>query len=102
MNFGAMSRLGIAYAGLGRKVEAIEKGIQVVQLLPLSKDAYSGPSRIEILAQIYTDVGEFDKAIDQLELLLSIPSLISKHILMLEPRWDPLRKHPRFKSLVEN
>ena len=101
-NDNALSRLGLAYAGLGRKVEAIEKGIQVVELLPLSKDAYSGPSRIEILAQIYTDVGEFDKAIDQLELLLSIPSLISEHILRLEPRWDPLRKHPRFMLLVEN
>ncbi|MCH7620007.1 MAG: tetratricopeptide repeat protein, partial [Candidatus Marinimicrobia bacterium] len=55
-NFRALSRLGLAYAGLGRKGEAIEKGLEAVKLLPLSKDAYSGAVRIVDLAGIYTMV----------------------------------------------
>jgi hypothetical protein len=46
-------------------------------------------------------VGEFDAAIDQLELLLSIPSTLSVPLLRLDPAWDPLRDHLRFKKLVE-
>ncbi|TFB09695.1 tetratricopeptide repeat protein [Candidatus Marinimicrobia bacterium MT.SAG.3] len=98
----ALSKLGLAYAGLGRKEEAIEKGLEAVELLPLSKDAFFGTFRIERLAQIYTMVGEYDKAIDQLVLLLSIPGFITEHSLKLDPIWDPLREHPRFIRLIAN
>jgi len=100
-NYGALYRLGLAYAGLGRKVEAIEKGLEAVELLPLSKDALSGTERLEDLARIYTMVGEYDKAIDQLELLLSIPSWMTEQSLKLDSQWDPLREHPRFIKLIE-
>jgi len=101
-NVRALSNLGLAYAGLGRKGEAIEKGLEAVELLPLSKDALSGIDGVEYLARIFTMVGEYDKAIDQLELLLSIPSRLTEYILRLDPRWDSLREHPRFIKLVEN
>ena len=101
-NDNALSRLGMAYAGLGRKVEAIEKGLAATRILPLSKDAYRGSSRLTDLAQIYTNVGEYDKAIDRLELLFSIPSHITEQSLRLDPGWDPLREHPRFIKLIAN
>ena len=101
-NAGALRNLGIAYAGLARKAEAIEKGLESVEILPLSKDAFAGIFGVENMAEIYTMVSEYDKAIDQLELLLSIPSDITEQRLRLDPVWDPLRKHPRFKLLVEN
>jgi len=81
------SSLGIAYAGLGRKEEAIREGKLGVKLL--SK------------AHIYVMVGEFDAAIDQLEFLLSLPEFLSIHLLRLDPTWEPLRDHPRFKNLLE-
>jgi hypothetical protein len=34
-------------------------------------------------------------------MLLSIPSEISPAWLRIDPGWDPLRDHPRFKKLVE-
>jgi hypothetical protein len=40
-------------------------------------------------------------AIDQLEFLLSVPGETSVPLLRLDPAWDPLRNHPRFKKLVE-
>jgi hypothetical protein len=46
-------------------------------------------------------VGEFDLAIDQIEFLLPRSSYLSIPLLRLEPDWNPLRDHPRFKKLVE-
>jgi len=95
------SSLGIAYAGLGRKEDAIHEGKLAVELLPVSKEAISGSFRVDELARIYVMVGEFDAAIDQLEFLLSIPSEMSIPLLRLDPAWDPLRDQPRFKRLLE-
>jgi hypothetical protein len=72
-----------------------------VELLPLSKDAYSGADRVERLAEVYVMVGEYDAAIDKLELLLSVPSLVSVPMLQIDPLFDPLRDRPRFQALLE-
>jgi serine/threonine protein kinase/tetratricopeptide (TPR) repeat protein len=95
------SSLGIAYAGLGRKEEAILEGKWAVELLPLTKDAMWGGGAIRYLARIFVMVGEYDLAINQLELLLSIPSSISIPLLRIDPTWDPLRNHPRFQKLLK-
>jgi tetratricopeptide (TPR) repeat protein len=95
------STLGIAYARLGRKEDAISKGKMGVKLLPLTKDALRGYARVGDLAQIYVMVGEFDLAIDQIEYLLPIPGDLSIPLLQLDPAWAPLRDQPRFKKLLE-
>jgi len=95
------SALGIAYAGLGRKQDAIRQGRLAVEMLPVSKEAWRGFYRAKDLAQIYVMVGEFDLAIDQIEFLLSIPGELSIPLLRLDPVWAPLREHPRFKKLLE-
>ncbi|MFH1681745.1 MAG: protein kinase [Candidatus Eisenbacteria bacterium] len=97
----ARASLGVAYAGLGRKLDAIREGKLAVELCPLSKDALVGPFRIEDLARIYTMVGEPETALDQIGQLLSIPAKFSVPMLRLDPRWDPLREHPRYRCLVE-
>jgi eukaryotic-like serine/threonine-protein kinase len=94
------SQLGIAYAGLGRRGEAIPEGKRAVELLPISKDAFEGHDYVQNLAQIYVMVGDYDSAIDQLEYLLSIPSDISIPYLRIDPTWAPLRNHPRFQKLL--
>ena len=93
--------LGIAYAGLGRAEEATREGQQAVDLLPPSRDALVGPYGIVYLAWIYVMVGEHDAAIEQLEYLLSVPSIMSAKVLQLDPIWNPLRDHPRFQALLE-
>ncbi len=92
--------LGVAYAGLGRKEDAIREGKKALELQPVSKDAFRGPIFVEGLAEIYVMVGEYDLAIDQLEYLLSIPSYISVPYLRIDPTWAPLRSHPRFLKLI--
>ena len=94
------SALGIAYAGLDRKEDAVREGESAVQLLPMSKDAYGGGYRAEDLAEIYAMVGEYDAAIDQLEKLLAVPSITAVPGLRIDPIWDPLRDNPRFQALL--
>ena len=95
------SALGIAYAGLGRKQEAIREGKLAVELLPATKDAVKGPPRVKDLARIYVMIGEYHAAIDQLEVVLSIPRQAWDPFLQLDPIWDPLQDHPRFQRLLE-
>ncbi len=96
----AHSSLGIAYAALGRGEEAVEHGIRATELFPLSVDAaYALPHAYD-LALIYTQVGEYDIAFDELDRLMSIPGWITIPVLEMDPRWAPLREHPRYRALV--
>jgi serine/threonine-protein kinase len=60
-----------------------------------------GPGVVIIMAEIYARVGEYEKAIDRLEYLLSVPAMISVPLIRIDPLWDPLRDHPRFQRLLE-
>ncbi len=99
--------LGLAYAYLDLKSEAIKEGNHAAELNPVSKDAALGPPYVLNLARIYVLVGEYEQALNQLEYLLSIPSaefiwqFVSIPLLHLDPLWDPLRGNPKFQSLLE-
>jgi TolB-like protein/Flp pilus assembly protein TadD/predicted Ser/Thr protein kinase len=92
--------LGLAYAGLGRKADAIREGERAVELQPVSKDAVFGPSLVVDLAFICAQTGEHDAAMDQIEYVLSVPAHFSVHLLRLDPRWRVLHDHPRYRALV--
>jgi serine/threonine-protein kinase len=94
------SALGIAYAGLGRKQEAIKQGLQALELMPISREAFKGYHHTWELARIYIMVGEHDLAVDRLEYLLSIPGQLTTAWLRMDPVFDPLRGDPRFQRLV--
>ena len=53
-----------------------------------------------VMAQIYTIVGEYELAIDELEYLLSIPAWCSAEYLEADPIFAPLRDNPRFIALI--
>ena len=46
-------------------------------------------------------VGEYEAALEQIELLLSIPGHLSTKLLQLDPVWKPLWNHPEFKRLMD-
>ncbi len=94
------SALGIAYAGLGRKEEAIKEGLLAVELLPVSEDAMYGLGHLQDLAVIYTKTGEYEKALEQLEKLLTIPSWVSLVWTGWDIRFAPLRQHPGYQKLM--
>jgi serine/threonine-protein kinase len=91
--------LGVAYAGLGRKREAIIEARRAVELVPPSVSAVSGGQNAEALAQIYAILGEGDAAVDQLESLREYFPWVGAPYLRVDPVWGPIRDNPRFKDL---
>ena len=94
------SSLGICYAALDRKEEAIREAKRGVELAAVSADTFSGTWRRADLAAVYAAVGEHDRAIEEIDLLLSIPALITPAILRIDPQWRPLLGHPRFEAVL--
>jgi serine/threonine protein kinase/tetratricopeptide (TPR) repeat protein len=95
------SSLGIAYAQLGLKEQAISEGKRATEILTISRDAFYGLPYLEDLAFIYTTVGDTTAALNTLDYLLSIPSWISVAWLNMDPQWDALRNQPGFLKLLE-
>jgi tetratricopeptide (TPR) repeat protein len=93
--------LGLALAYLGRKADAMREGRRAAELSPISRDANNGPYIQHQLARIYLLVGEPEQALDQLEPLLRVPYYLSPGYLRIDPTFDPVRKNPRFRKLVE-
>ena len=93
--------LGLALAYAGRKAEAIRQAERGYALHPISKDAFGGTYNRHQLVRVYILNGDHEKALDGLEELLRIPYYLSPGWLRIDPTFDPLRKHPRFRKLVE-
>ena len=95
--------LGLAYAGLGRKSDAVREGKKGYNLLPVSREAWRGSWRLLDLAQIYSMTGEKGQAVNIIKQLLSMPTdALSVEILKIDPVWDSLREDPGFKKLILN
>jgi serine/threonine-protein kinase len=94
------SSLGIALAALGHGEQAVAEGRRATELLPRAKDGFYYLSYAIDLAQIYVMVGDRDRAIEQLEQLLTNPSWISVRWLEIDPTWNPLRDDPKFQQLL--
>ncbi len=94
------SFLGYAYAGLGRKADAIREGTEAERMLPSAGEpvlrAFAGLA----LARIYAMVDERDAALRQLDLLLSTPSPVSVALVRVDPTWERVRKEPEFEELL--
>src|SRR5437899_3222258 len=86
-------------AGLGRKEDATREALRAVDLMPIAKDAVRGPSRVTNLALVYAWTGEWDRAVEQLEIVTKIPHGPSYGDLRFNPCWDSLRGDPRFEKI---
>jgi len=96
------STLGLVSAALGRKEDALREGKLAMEMYPVSMDAFIGPAYVNDFAEILMRVGEYEEALDKIEYLLSIPNLnLSVATLQKDPKWKPLRDHPRFKQLIK-
>jgi TolB-like protein/Flp pilus assembly protein TadD len=94
-----LSSLGVALAALGRSDEAIKAALRATEIVPLATDPWFALAHIEDLAWVYTLLGDYDSASEQLEILLERPSRLTISFLKMDPRWEPLWDQPRFREL---
>ena len=101
------ANLGLLYAFMGRKEDAIREGRRAVELKPESKDAFDGAIMNSYLALIYARVGEKELAFPLIERLLKTPGAVDSvdysitgNDLKYRWEWDPIRKDPRFSQLL--
>jgi eukaryotic-like serine/threonine-protein kinase len=94
------ANLAWAYAGLGRKEEALRTIQRAVHLIPSWRDAMEGPAYASMQAQIQAWLGDKDAAIEQLAKVLKQAGGPSYGELKLDPSWDVLRGDPRFAELI--
>ncbi|MBN1388064.1 MAG: tetratricopeptide repeat protein [Bacteroidales bacterium] len=100
-NSGALSKLGLAYAGIGDKTNAIKYGMSATELMPVDKDAINGPNRLYDLARIYCMVGEEDLCIELIKKLATIGSLFSIHFVYLDPDFEKIRNNLNIIQLMK-
>jgi len=91
---------GLALAGLGRRDEALREARWLQQSVVYREDAFQGPQLAEARARILAQAGDAEATLDEIARLLAEPSWLSVHTLRLDPCWDPIREHPRFKALL--
>jgi TolB-like protein/Tfp pilus assembly protein PilF len=96
-----IATLAEVQARLGEKDAALAGIKRAQELLPETKDAFGGPEITQTAAEIYTILGDTDKAVAILDGMLQKPGPITPAILKLNPMWDPLRKDPRFQALLD-
>lgn len=101
--------LGLLYAYMARKDDAIREARRAVELDPESQNAFHGAVHSATLALVYALVGEPDQALPLIERLLSTPgpvecsdypNNITLADLRLRWEWDSLRNNPRFQKIL--
>ena len=90
----ALADLAHACAAAGLKSEALQLLEQLQRTAPGS---YLDASRV---ALVYTGLGEFDTALDWLDKGYEQRS-VGMVVLKPDPRFDPLRTHPRYRALLQ-
>ena len=103
------ARLGLLYAYMQRKEDAIRESRRAIELEPENENAFHGPLYAANLALVYALVGEPDQAITLIERLLStpgaasypdVPNSITLAELRLRQEWDSLRSNARFQKIL--
>jgi hypothetical protein len=86
------------YARAGRHADARLKLEQAMQM-PVSDEAMPGVRRR--WAQAYVELGDLDAALEHIEYLLSIPTLMTVNTLETRITWEPIRGHPAFQAMLD-
>jgi TolB-like protein/Flp pilus assembly protein TadD len=91
---------GLNQAMLGRRDEALAAANRAGELSTIDNNALFGAFIQHTRAKIHFMVGDVDGGFDLLEPLLEIPYFLSPGWIRIDPDFDRLRDHPRYRRLV--
>src|SRR6266446_3996263 len=101
------AQLGLLYAFLGRKEDALREGKQAMELKPITHDVIEGAIVEAFYALTCARLGLTDEAITRIERLLTTPfavdyadESITLNDLRQRWEWDPLRNDPHFQKII--
>jgi TolB-like protein/Tfp pilus assembly protein PilF len=89
-----------AYAGLGMEEKFVKEYELLETLIPINKDVLVGTDRMVQKIECLIWLNEYDQAIDLVEQMLSVPSLLTINRLKLSPIYDPIRENLRFQEVL--
>jgi TolB-like protein len=95
-----LSQLAVVDALLGKKQDAITEAKRASEVLPISRDAWSGVGIAANLAVVYAWTDELDLSFETLAPMTKMPFGIHYGDVKVSPYWDPLRQDPRFEKLL--
>jgi TolB-like protein/Flp pilus assembly protein TadD len=101
------AQLGLLYAFLGRKEDALREGQRAMELKPITHDVIEGAVVEDFYTLTCARLGKTDEAISRIERLLTTPfavdyadESITLNDLRQRWEWDPLRNDPRFQKIL--
>jgi tetratricopeptide (TPR) repeat protein len=92
--------LGLAYAGLGDRKNAIDEAEKSINLAHAVNCSDENEAKL-IFAQIHVTLGNYEDAYSKVAFLLKNPSYFSKKLLQLDPIWKPLIDQRDFKKRIK-
>jgi TolB-like protein/cytochrome c-type biogenesis protein CcmH/NrfG len=96
------ARLAVAHAVRGDAALTRRHAAAAADPITVEVDQAHGVEIEDMLVDAFVVLGDFDTAVQKLELLLSIPTTVTREDLIVNPLYDALRQHTGFRRLLDD